>query len=264
MNKVVLLVTVFASFICASAVEYNYKEIDEKVYKRLVENKEKKDQTVIAEVNKYLESVETKNDAQKLAVIKYKLWVYDQTKDVDNSFNGIKKHLEELLANAKLDNSVSDVKKLEMMSIWYKTKETDGKYTSSMYNAIKTTKNGTKFADSGFWAYFAKQYEDAYAFYMENKVFPDRSVNIAVMHLKNPNKALVAANMITEKTYPVGVVTKVVTLVLENVVTSKQVNQEEVKLFLQNVNKRYSRLMKEDENSWAPVIGDVRMTLEAY
>ena len=264
MNKVVLLVTVFASFICASAVEYNSKEFNEKVYKRLIENKEKKDQTVIAEVNKYLESVETKTDGQKLAVIKNKLWVYDQTKDVDNSFNGIKKHLEELLANAKLDNPVSDVKKLEMMSIWSKVKETDGKYTSSMYNAIKTTKNGTKFADSGFWAYFAKQYEDAYAFYMENKVFPDRSVNIAVKHLKNPNKALVAANMITEKTYSVGVVTKVVTLVLENVVTSKQVNQEEVKLFLQNVNKRYSRLMKEDENSWAPVIGDVRMTLEAY
>lgn len=264
MNKVVLLVIIFASFICASAVEYNFKELKENTYKRLIENREKNDQTVIAEVNKYLESVETKTDGQKLDVIKYKLFAYDQTKDVDNSFDGIKKHLEELLANAKLDNPVSDVKKLEMMSIWYKVLETDGKYTSSMYNAIKTTKNGTKFGDSGFWAYWAKQYEDAYTFYMENKVFPDRSVRIAVNQLKNPNKALAAANMITEKTYPADVVTKVVTLVLENVVTSKQVNQEEVKLFLQNVNKRYSRLMKEDENSWAPVIGDVRMTLEAY
>ena len=264
MNKVVLLVAVFASFICASAVEFDYKGLNENAYKRLIENKETKDQTVIAEVNKYLESVETKTDSQKLSVIRYKLFVYDQTKDVDNSFNGIKKHLEELLANAKLDNPVSDVKKLDMMSIWYKVLETDGKYTSSMYNAIKTTKNGTKFGDSGFWAYWAKQYEDAYTFYMETKVYPERAVDVAVKHLKNHNKALVAANMITEKTYPVEVVNKIVTLVLDNVVTSKQVNQEEVKLFLQNVNKKYSRLMKEDEKAWAPIIGDVRMTLGAY
>ena len=150
MNKVILLVTIFASFICASAVEYNFKELKENTYKRLIENREKNDQTVIAEVNKYLESVETRNDGQKLDVIKYKLFAYDQTKDVDNSFDGIKKYLEELLADAKLDNPVSDVKKLEMMSIWYKVLETDGKYTSSMYNAIKTTKNGTKSEILGF------------------------------------------------------------------------------------------------------------------
>lgn len=263
MNKVILLVTIFASFICASAVEFDYKEFNKNVYKRLVENKEKKDQTVIAEVNKYLESVETKNDAQKLTIIQFKVWAYDQTTGSDKSFEELKKYSTELLSKEKFEKQPTGAQTIRILDCWYKVKN-DKAFCEAMYNAIKTTENGYMFTNSGFYAYNIGKYEDAYNFYMANKVFPDRSVDVAVKHLKNPNKALVAANMITEKTYPVGVVTKVVTLVLENVVTSKQVNQEEVKLFLQNVNKRYSRLMKEDENSWAPVIGDVRMTLEAY
>ena len=133
-----------------------------------------------------------------------------------------------------------------------------------MYNAIKTTENGYMFSNSGFYAYNVGKYEDAYNFYMANKVFPERCVNIAIYNLKDLKKAFAAAQIITTKNYKASVVKSIVNHVLNKIATSDEVDQNSVKLFLQKVNIRYSRLMKEDENTWAPIIGDVRMTLSAY
>lgn len=262
MKKFIILNIILSTIFTVSAVEFNSKEVYNNTYKKLVNNRETLDQNVVKEVNDYLNAVETKTDAQKLYVIKFKLFAYDQTKGSDNSFEGLKTYLEKMLSDAKLDKPIPEVKKLSMVGIWYK--RTDKDFVAKMYNAIKTTPNGIKFVDAGWWAQHAKQYNDAYNFYMENQVFPDRSVEIAVKYLNDPQKALSAAKLVADKTYPVKVVNKVVGLVLENVVTNKQVNQEDVKTFLQDINKRYSRLMKEDEKAWAPIIGDVRMTLAAY
>ena len=262
MKKFIILNIILSTIFTASAVEFNVQEAYNNAYKKLVNNRETLDQNVVKEVNDYLNTVETKTDAQKLCIIKYKLFTYDQTKGADNSFDGLKTYLEKMLSDAKLDKPVTEAKKLEMMDIWYKYSDKD--FIAKMYNAIKVTPNGHKFADAGWWAQRAKQYNDAYNFYMENQVFPDRCVEIAVKYLNDPQKALSAAKLVADKTYPVEVVNKVVGLVLENIVTNKQVNQEDVKTFLQDINKRYSRLMKEDEKAWAPIIGDVRMTLGAY
>ena len=262
MKKFIILNIILSTIFTVSAVEFNSKEVYNNTYKKLVNNRETLDQNVVKEVNDYLNAVETKTDAQKLYVIRFKLFAYDQTKGSDNSFEGLKIYLEKMLSDAKLDKPIPEVKKLDMVGIWYKY--TDKDFVTKMYNAIKTTPNGTKFGDAGWWAYHSKQYNDAYNFYMENQVFPHRSVEIAIKYLNDPQKALSAAKLVADKTYPVEVVNKVVGLVLENVVTNKQVNQEDVKTFLQDINKRYSRLMKEDEKAWAPIIGDVRMTLGAY
>ena len=263
MNKVVLLVTIFASFICASAVEFNSKEFNENVYKRLIENKEKKDKAVISEVNKYLESVETKNDAQKLTIIQYKVWVYDQTTGSNKSFEDLKKYSAELLSKEKFEKQPTRVQTIRILDCWYKAKN-DKAFCEAMYNAIKTTENGYMFSNSGFYAYNVGKYEDAYNFYMANKVFPERCVNIAIYNLKDLKKAFAAAQIITTKNYKASVVKSIVNHVLNKIATSDEVDQNSVKLFLQKVNIRYSRLMKEDENTWAPIIGDVRMTLSAY
>lgn len=262
MKKFIILNIILSTIFTVGAVEFNGQEVYNNTYKKLVNNRETLDQNVVKEVNDYLNAVETKTDAQKLYVIRFKLFAYDQTKGSDNSFEGLKTYLEKMLSDAKLDKPIPEVKKLDMVGIWYKY--TDKDFVVKMYNAIKSTPNGTKFGDAGWWAYHSKQYNDAYNFYMENQVFPERCVEIAIKNLKDNKKVLDAAQVITKKNYDAKKVKPIVDCVINNLTTSDSVDQNEVKLFLQKVNKRYSRLMKEDEATWAPIIGDVRMTLAAY
>ena len=263
--KLFVLFLAALSVVTVNAIEYNGKEFSKNVQDVLATNSKTKDQSVVASVKKYLDSVEPKTDSQKRSVIQFKVWVYDQTKGSDTSFEGLSKYRDELIAKEKFEVAPTEAQKLEMLDIWYKAyKSTDKDFVVKMYNAIKATPNGHKFSNAGFYAYHTNNYLDAYNFYMENQVFPHRSVMIAVKYLKDNKKVLDAAQVITKKNYDAKEVKPIVDCVINNLTTSDSVDQNEVKLFLQKVNKRYSRLMKEDEKAWAPIIGDVRMTLAAY
>lgn len=263
--KLFVLFLAALSVVTVNAIEYNGKEFSKNVHDVLVENSKTKDQAVVASVKKYLDSVEPKTDSQKRSVIKFKVWVYDQTKGADTSFEGLSKYRDELIAKEKFEVAPTEAQKLEMLDIWYKAyKSTDKDYAVKMYEAIKATPNGHKFSNAGFYAYHTNNYLDAYNFYMDNQVFPERCVEIAIKNLKDTKKVLNAAQAITKKNHDAKRVKLIVDCVINNLTTSDSVDQNEVKLFLQKVNKRYSRLMKEDEATWAPIIGDVRMTLAAY
>lgn len=256
-----VLVSLIVSYV--GAVEYNTVEIYTKVHDVLAQNREALDQSVVSSVKTYLDSIEVKNDAHRLSILGFKIWVYDQTKGSDRTFEGITKYRDQLLSKEKFDAAITDTDKVELLDLWYKAK-TDKDYSKKMYNLIKNTSNGYKFTNAGFWAAMVGQYDDAYNFYMSNGAFPDRCVDIAIKNLKDDKRALAAAQEITKKNWKAPVVQKVIKLVLNNLTTSDNLDQNDVKLFLQKVNKRYSRLMKEDEATWAPIIGDVRMTLAAY
>lgn len=261
--KLFVLFLVTLSVVTVNAIEFKPAEFYKNMHDVLAANSNTKDQSVVASVKEYLNSVEPKNDPEKRTLIKFKVWVYDQTKGSDTSFEGLSKYRDELIAKEKFEVAPTEAQKLEMLDIWYKYK-TDKGFLVKMYNAIKATENGYKFPNSGFYAYRAGKYEDAYRFYMANKVFPDRCVNIAVYNLKDLKKAFATAQIITTKNYDANTVKIIVNQVLNNISTSDEIDQDSVKQFLQKVNRRYSRLMKEDEATWAPIIGDVRMTLEAY
>ena len=66
------------SFVTA-AVEYNWQEIDAKVYRPLYNNRTALNQEVVQSAIDYLDAVEATNDGQKLSVIRYRVWAYDQT-----------------------------------------------------------------------------------------------------------------------------------------------------------------------------------------
>lgn len=263
--KLFVLFLAALSVVTVNAIEFKTSEIFKNVHDVLVENRKTKDQSVVASVKEYLDSVEPKVDKQKRTVIKFKVWVYDQTKGSDTSFEGLSKYRDELIAKEKFEVAPTEAQKLEMLNIWYKAYNgTDKDFVAKMYNAIKTTPNGHKFAEAGYYAYHTNNYLDAYNFYMENQVYPDRCIGIAINNLKDTKKALDAAQIITKTNCNAKVVKRVVDYVINNFTTNDSVDQNEVKLFLQKVNRRYSRLMKEDEATWAPIIGDVRMTLAAY
>jgi hypothetical protein len=261
--KLFVLFLAALSVVTVNAIEYKSAEFFKNVHDVLAENSKTQDQSVVASVKKYIDSVEPKNDQQKRNVIKFKVWVYDQTKGSDTSFEGLSKYRDELIAKEKFEVAPTEAQKLEMLDIWYKYR-TDKDFVAKMYNAIKATPNGHRFSNAGVYAYRTNNYLDAYNFYMENQVFPERCVEIAIKNLKDTKKVLDAAQVITKKNYDAKKVKPIVDCVINNLTTSDSVDQNEVKLFLQKVNKRYSRLMKEDEATWAPIIGDVRMTLAAY
>lgn len=261
--KLFVLFLVTLSVVTVNAIEFKPAEFYKNVHDVLAANSNTKDQSVVASVKEYLNSVEPKEDPQKRAVIKFKVWAYDQTKGSDISFEGLSKYRDELIAKEKFEVAPTEVQKLEMLDIWYKYK-TDKTFVAKMYNAIKATPNGYKFPNSGLYAAKTNNYLDAYNFYMSNNVWPDRCFYLAVNNLKDTKKAWDAAQCITKKNYDANVVKAIVNYVISDITTNDSVDQESVKLFLQKVNRRYSRLMKEDEATWAPIIGDVRMTLEAY
>lgn len=263
--KLFVLFLVTLSVVTVNAIEFKPAEFYKNVHDVLADNSSTLDQSVVASVKEYLNSVEPKEDPQKRVVIKFKVWVYDQTKGSDTSFEGLSKYRDELIAKEKFEVAPTEAQKLEMLDIWYKAyKGTDKDFLVKMYNTIKATPNGYKFPNSGFYAYRVGKYEDAYSFYMANKVFPERCVNIAIYNLKDLKKAFATAQIITTKNYNANTVKIIVNHVLNNILTSDEIDQNSVKQFLQKVNRRYSRLMKEDEETWAPIIGDIRMTLEAY
>lgn len=261
--KLFVLFLVTLSVVAVNAIEYKHTEFYKNVHDVLVDNSKTQDQSVVASVNEYINSVEPKVDQQKRTVIRFKVWVYDQTKGSDTSFEGLSKYRDELIAKEKFEVAPTEAQKLEMLDIWYKYR-TDKDFVVKMYNAIKATPNGYKFPNSGFYAAKTNNYLDAYNFYMSNNVWPDRCFYLAVYDLKDTKKAWEAAQVITKKNYDAKLVKPIVNYVINNLTTSDSVDQESVKLFLQKVNRRYSRLMKEDEATWAPIIGDVRMTLSAY
>lgn len=261
--KLFVLFLAALSVVTVNAIEFNGTEFSKNVHDVLVPNSNTKDQSVVASVKKYIDSVEPKNDPQKRTLIKFKVWVYDQTKGSDTSFEGLSKYRDELIAKEKFEVAPTEAQKLEMVDIWYKYR-TDKDFLVKMYNAIKATPNGHKFPNSGFYANYTNHYLDAYNFYMSNNVWPDRCFNLAVYNLKDTKKAWDAAQAITKKNYDAKVVKPIVDYVISNFTTSDVIDQESVKSFLQKINRRYSRLMKEDEATWAPIIGDVRMTLAAY
>ena len=249
------------SFVTA-AVEYNWQEIDAKVYRPLYNNRTALNQEVVQSAIDYLDAVEATNDGQKLSVIRYRVWAYDQTTGADRSLAGLRAFAEPLIAAANLDKTLTGAQVVSLYNVWYRKNEPD--FAKSVYAFIKATPGAEEFVDSGLWAAALEKYDEAYSLYVETAAWPQRAVEIALNKLNDPAKAFTAAKLLTGKTYKAEIVKPVIQQVVSKLVGNDAIPAAEMKTFLQNVNRKYSAQLIEDKATWEPIIAQIRTVLETY
>ena len=249
------------SFVTA-AVEYNWQEIDAKVYRPLYNNRTALNQEVVQSAIDYLDAVEATNDGQKLDVIRCRVRAYDQTTGADRSLAGLRAVAEPLIAAAKLEKAPTGAQLASIFSIWYR--RTDVEFAKEVYDFIKQTPGAEGYADSGLWANAVGKYDEAYSLYVETAAWPQRAVEIALNKLNDPAKAFTAAKLLTGKTYKAEIVKPVIQQVVSKLVGNDAIPAAEMKTFLQNVNRKYSAQLIEDKATWEPVIAQIRTVLETY
>lgn len=249
------------SFVTA-AVEYNWQEIDAKVYRPLYNNRTALNQEVVQSAIDYLDAVEATNDGQKLDVIRCRVRAYDQTTGADRSLAGLRAVAEPLIAAAKLEKAPTGAQLASIFSIWYR--KTDVEFAKEVYDFIKQTPGAEGYADSGLWANAVGKYDEAYSLYVETAAWPQRAVEIALNKLNDPAKAFAAAKLLTGKTYKAEIVKPVIQQVVSKLVGNDAIPAAEMKTFLQNVNRKYSAQLIEDKATWEPIIAQIRTVLETY
>lgn len=249
------------SFVTA-AVEYNWQEIDAKVYRPLYNNRTALNQEVVQSAIDYLDAVEATNDGQKLDVIRCRVRAYDQTTGADRSLAGLRAFAEPLIAAAKLEKAPTGAQLASIFSIWYR--RTDVEFAKEVYDFIKQTPGAEGYADSGLWANAVGKYDEAYSLYVETAAWPQRAVEIALNKLNDPAKAFAAAKLLTGKTYKAEIVKPVIQQVVSKLVGNDAIPAAEMKTFLQNVNRKYSAQLIDDKATWEPIIAQIRTVLETY
>ena len=249
------------SFVTA-AVEYNWQEIDAKVYRPLYNNRTALNQEVVQSAIDYLDAVEATNDGQQLDVIRGRVRAYDQTTGADRSLAGLRAFAEPLIAAAKLEKAPTGAQLASIFSIWYR--RTDVEFAKEVYDFIKQTPGAEGYADSGPWANAVGKYDEAYSLYVETAAWPQRAVEIALNKLNDPAKAFAAAKLLTGKTYKAEIVKPVIQQVVSKLVGNDAIPAAEMKTFLQNVNRKYSAQLIEDKATWEPIIAQIRTVLETY
>ena len=164
----------------------------------------------------------------------------------------------------KFEKALTPSQYVSLFSLWWRSKETD--FAEAVYNFMKATPGAEKFADMGIWAAATGHYEEAYQIYFNSKqpYAAVRAMNIATYKLGDAVKAFEAAKVILVSKANAQEVKQVVTYLSNNIVGRDEIKAEEVKAFLQNLNRKYTTRLSEDSATWEPIISQIRTILEAY
>lgn len=189
---------------------------------------------------------------------------YDQTTGADRTLEGLKKYADGLLAEVKFEKALTPAQYVSLFSLWWRQYE--GEFAEAVYNFMKATPGAEKFADMGIWAAATGHYEEAYQIYFNSKqpYAAVRAMNIATYKLGDAVKAFEAAKVILVAKANAQQVKQVVTYLSNNIVGRDEIKAEEVKAFLQNLNRKYTARLSEDSATWEPIISQIRTILEAY
>lgn len=250
--------------VTATAAEYNLQDIRDNVSTPLYQNRTAMDQNVVRSALEHLGTIEAVNDGQKLGVLRYKVIAYDQTTGADRTVAGLKKYADSLIAETKFDKPLTGAQYVSIFSLWWRSQEPE--FAQGVYELMKSTPGAEKFSDMGIWAAATGRYEEAYnIYYNSRKAYAAvRAMGIAVNRLNDPAKAFAAAKVIATTDCSAKEVRQVLNTVTSKLTGDDSVKAEEMKKFLQNLNRRYTAKLSEDEKTWEPVISQIRTLLEAY
>ena len=259
MKKALLALAVLMGLAATTfAVDFVWKDVNETAAK-VFKNRTVKDPAVIKETEESLAAVTTKNDNEKLRLIQIKAWLYLQ-KTGSTDFNAVKTYVDQEISTAKLEKPLSAGRYVGLFNFWWDQPT----WGSAIYNFMKTQPGYEAFGDAGLWANAVGQYAEAYELYMITKGWPQRAMSIALYKLDDPAKAFAAAKLITGQTYGAAIVKEVVRLTVSKLVGNDTVSAADMKVFLQNVNRKYSAQLIVDKTTWEPVIAQIRTVLETY
>lgn len=266
MKKIMLALAALAGVatITATAAEINWKEVQTNVSTPLFQNRTAMDQGVVKTALEYLDTIDCVNDAQKLRVICYRVIAYDQTTGADRTVAGLKKYADGLITAAKFEKSLTGAQYASIFSIWWRQNESE--FAQEVYALMKATPGADKFPDMGLWASATGHYEEAYNIYVNSKrgYAAARAANIAINRLNDPGKAFAAAKIVAAGNCKASEVKQVLNIVVNKLTGDDTIKAADMKAFLQNLNRRYTAKLVEDEKTWEPVISQVRTLLEAY
>lgn len=266
MKKIMLALAALAGVatVTATAAEYNWKDLRDNVSTPLYQNRTALDQEVVSSALEHLDTIDCINDAQKLGVIHYRVIAYDQTTGADRTVAGLKKYADGLIAEAKFEKPLTGAQYASIFSIWWRSREPE--FAQEVYALMKATPGAEKFSDMGLWASAVGHYEEAYNIYVNSKqgYAAARAVNLAINRLNDPGKAFAAAKIVAASNCKASEVKQVLNIVVNKLTGDDTIKAADMKAFLQNLNRRYTAKLVEDEKTWEPIISQVRTLLEAY
>lgn len=266
MKKIMLALAALAGVatVTATAAEYNWKDLRDNVSTPLYQNRTALDQEVVSSALEHLDTIDCKNDDQKLGVIRYRVIAYDQTTGADRTVAGLKKYADGLIAAAKFEKPLTGAQYASIFSIWWRSKEAE--FAQEVYALMKATPGAEKFPDMGFWAAATGRYEEAYNIYVNSKsgMHIVRAVDIAINRLSDSAKAFAAAKLTLTVNCQATQVKQMLNIVVGNLTGNDAIPAGEMKAFLQNVNRKYSAQLAGDKATWEPIIAQVRTILDTY
>ncbi|WP_419644026.1 hypothetical protein [Victivallis vadensis] len=257
MKKILLAAALIISA-AAFAVDIDWQTVTG-FNRELADNRTKLDQAVPAKVTEYADSVDAYTDQEKIAVIALRRAARTQVAGNDRSWQANKAFVDEQIAAAKLDKELTVPQYLSLLYLWYMES-----WCPDMYQYMKTQPGFEKWNDAGHCCYQLKKYDEAYTYYMAAQAFPERSVSIATVYLKDPAKAFEAAKLINTKICSLNTVQSVLNAVSNHLAGNDAISAADMKAFLQNANRKYSSMLLKDKANWEPVIAQIRTMLETF
>lgn len=257
MKKILLAAALIISA-AAFAVDIDWQTVTG-FNRELADNRTKLDQAVPAKVTEYADSVDAYTDQEKIAVIALRRAARTQVAGNDRSWQANKAFVDEQIAAAKLDKELTVPQYLSLLYLWYMES-----WFPDMYQYMKAQPGFEKWNDAGHCCYHLQKYDEAYTYYMAAQAFPERSVSIATVYLKDPAKAFEAAKLINTKTCSFDTVQSVLNACANHLAGNEAIPADEMKAFLQNANRKYSSMLLKDKANWEPVIAQIRTMLETF
>ena len=203
--------------------------------------------------------IKEQSDIWKLRYLKVYSHVNFQ-RNKDMSFEDSIKAFDAKAKEIGLSDNVDLGEKFISMFVFYNFKQ-----IPDVYNYLKSLEDTSwrkNFYDGGYYAYNTGNFEDAYDWYMENGLYCDRAMSIAIDNLKDYDKAIEAAKCISGKKLKPATLESSVEIIINKLYRQSK-NKTEVIAILEDINFTYSQYLSKD-GSYTNAITRVRQTLDAY
>lgn len=217
------------------------------------------DAAVLDEAQKLVDAAQPQTDGEKLAIIRLRTRLNFQRAGGKIAWADHQKFVDEQIAAAKFTQNPSSEDYLKILYLWgVRT------YDNEIYALMTTLPDYQKWNNAGHVAYYLGKYEESYNLYLVNRFFPQRAVEVAGDKLHDPVRAFEAAKLAISGSYSAETVKQVVVAVTRFVIGQPGVPEEELKAFLNNLNRKCSVNMVADQASWEPIVTMLRTLLATY
>ena len=266
MKKIVTFICAIGAAIGLHAAAFNEasaKVLENKLHNvatAVVQGYGTADELILAEGEKFLAETEFTSDIGKRRYMQ----IFRHVSFIKNpklSFADWKTACDAKIAELKFEKALDTNDYMVMLLPWYAEH-----CFKEGYEALVAKEDWKTFVDATFWCVKNAKYQEAWEAFLVRKTQVRQIIPVCMVNLQDPDKAYEAALSLATSDGETNVssINASLDVIQKYMVNSGKFSDEKMKSLFQQLNRKYSGKLLDDETAWTPVVKRIRTMLGTY